>query len=232
MKLTIRFKGGPGSGHYGHKGIPGHKGGSLPRGESASSVPSNNKLMWRESDSIRDLEDELIGEMKRSGKKFKNRPELYLHVRERLSESGIKFDSSQTHELVGNISNSKWYEKNVETAGQLQLSNAVMDYQATGHFALPKGMKVWMYVESVPSNVWYGAARAARPIYKPYVTGNGDILHNLPGGIFIQKKGSSVAEKARFFEPVDLMLRDDLGRYVPKNLTPVSNYGDVKYNNR
>jgi hypothetical protein len=36
MKFTIRLKGGAGSGHYGHKGIPGHKGGSLPRGGSAS----------------------------------------------------------------------------------------------------------------------------------------------------------------------------------------------------
>lgn len=34
MKLTIRLKGGPGSGNHGHKGIPGHQGGSLPRGES------------------------------------------------------------------------------------------------------------------------------------------------------------------------------------------------------
>lgn len=30
----LRLKGGPGSGHYGHKGIPGHRGGSLPREES------------------------------------------------------------------------------------------------------------------------------------------------------------------------------------------------------
>lgn len=35
--FTIRLKGGPGSGHFGHKGIPGHRGGSLPRGESSQS---------------------------------------------------------------------------------------------------------------------------------------------------------------------------------------------------
>lgn len=31
MKFTIRLKGGPGSGHFGHKGRPGQEGGSLPR---------------------------------------------------------------------------------------------------------------------------------------------------------------------------------------------------------
>jgi 5,10-methenyltetrahydromethanopterin hydrogenase len=34
MKLTIRLKGGAGSGNHGHKGIPGHQGGSLPQGSS------------------------------------------------------------------------------------------------------------------------------------------------------------------------------------------------------
>lgn len=34
MRYFIRLKGGPGSGHFGHKGIPGHRGGSLPRGKS------------------------------------------------------------------------------------------------------------------------------------------------------------------------------------------------------
>lgn len=29
MKLTVRLKGGPGSGHYGHRGRPGKKGGSV-----------------------------------------------------------------------------------------------------------------------------------------------------------------------------------------------------------
>lgn len=35
----VVLKGGPGSGHHGHKGIPGHQGGSLPRGESAARKP-------------------------------------------------------------------------------------------------------------------------------------------------------------------------------------------------
>ena len=30
MKLTLRLKGGPGSGHHGHSGRPGKRGGSLP----------------------------------------------------------------------------------------------------------------------------------------------------------------------------------------------------------
>ena len=37
LKESI-FKGGPGSGHHGHIGIPGHKGGSLPRGVLSSQV--------------------------------------------------------------------------------------------------------------------------------------------------------------------------------------------------
>lgn len=40
MRFTIRLKGGAGSGHFGHKGIPGHKGGSLPRDGSASAISS------------------------------------------------------------------------------------------------------------------------------------------------------------------------------------------------
>lgn len=39
----IRFKGGPGSGHFGHKGRPGHKGGSLPRDGSAGTFVSMDK---------------------------------------------------------------------------------------------------------------------------------------------------------------------------------------------
>ena len=38
MNFTIRFKGGAGSGHFGHKGRPGEQGGSLPKDGSASSV--------------------------------------------------------------------------------------------------------------------------------------------------------------------------------------------------
>lgn len=33
MKLTLRLKGGEGSGFRDHKGIPGHQGGSLPESE-------------------------------------------------------------------------------------------------------------------------------------------------------------------------------------------------------
>jgi hypothetical protein len=36
MKFTIRLKGGAGSGHHGHKGILGHQGGSLPKGDLSS----------------------------------------------------------------------------------------------------------------------------------------------------------------------------------------------------
>lgn len=41
-QYVIRLKGGPGSGNHGHKGIPGHQGGSLPKGESnATSDPKS-----------------------------------------------------------------------------------------------------------------------------------------------------------------------------------------------
>ncbi|MFA5036557.1 MAG: hypothetical protein WC479_05220 [Candidatus Izemoplasmatales bacterium] len=36
--LTIRLKGGAGSGNHGHKGIPGHRGGSLPQGSHSSGI--------------------------------------------------------------------------------------------------------------------------------------------------------------------------------------------------
>ena len=46
MKLTIRLKGGPGSGFYGHKGRKGQEGGSLPRdaSQSADSYLDMNKV--------------------------------------------------------------------------------------------------------------------------------------------------------------------------------------------
>lgn len=42
-KLTIRLKGGAGSGNHGHRGIPDHQGGSLPQGSSASAAPTTDK---------------------------------------------------------------------------------------------------------------------------------------------------------------------------------------------
>lgn len=48
-KLTFRLKGGPGSGHKDHKGIPGHHGGSLPDGKSGGPAMDAN---WVEGDEI------------------------------------------------------------------------------------------------------------------------------------------------------------------------------------
>ncbi len=42
-KLTLRFKGGPGSGHRGHAGRPGKRGGSSPGGGGASPEQVHNK---------------------------------------------------------------------------------------------------------------------------------------------------------------------------------------------
>jgi hypothetical protein len=39
--VTVVLKGGAGSGNHGHKGIPGHQGGSLPQGSSASAVTAS-----------------------------------------------------------------------------------------------------------------------------------------------------------------------------------------------
>ena len=44
MKITFRFKGGEGSGHFDHEGIPNHRGGSLPEGENRSSKPKEKVL--------------------------------------------------------------------------------------------------------------------------------------------------------------------------------------------
>jgi len=44
-KLTIRLKGGAGSGNFGHKGRPGEVGGSLPRGSSASASDNTSDIM-------------------------------------------------------------------------------------------------------------------------------------------------------------------------------------------
>jgi hypothetical protein len=41
-KLTIRLKGGVGSGNHGHKGRPGEVGGSAPKGSSASAAVDNS----------------------------------------------------------------------------------------------------------------------------------------------------------------------------------------------
>jgi hypothetical protein len=43
MRYVLRLKGGVGSGHHGHKGIPGHQGGSLPRGSNASAYTDARK---------------------------------------------------------------------------------------------------------------------------------------------------------------------------------------------
>jgi hypothetical protein len=45
MKFTIRLKGGLGSGHHGHKGIPGHHGGSLPSGSLASAIVDRPRVL-------------------------------------------------------------------------------------------------------------------------------------------------------------------------------------------
>jgi predicted ABC-type ATPase len=45
MRYILRLKGGPGSGHYNHRGIPGHKGGSLPRGAHQGTISLDKKTV-------------------------------------------------------------------------------------------------------------------------------------------------------------------------------------------
>jgi len=59
-KLTIRLKGGAGSGNHGHKGRPGEVGGSLPQGESQSGRKTN-KINRREVHSPDDKLGDLPG---------------------------------------------------------------------------------------------------------------------------------------------------------------------------
>ena len=52
-KLILRFKGGPGSGHKGHRGRPGKQGGGLPDDESAAPSPAaSNKPIESVSESV------------------------------------------------------------------------------------------------------------------------------------------------------------------------------------
>ncbi|MFA5035661.1 MAG: hypothetical protein WC479_00590 [Candidatus Izemoplasmatales bacterium] len=57
---VMRLKGGPGSGHHGHRGIPGHHGGSLPAGGQASGRKTT-KLNRREVHSPDDKPGDLPG---------------------------------------------------------------------------------------------------------------------------------------------------------------------------
>jgi len=45
MKFTIRLKGGPGSGNFGHKGRPGEVGGSAPKDSSSSHVRTDHEII-------------------------------------------------------------------------------------------------------------------------------------------------------------------------------------------
>lgn len=107
-----------------------------------------------------------------------------------------------------------------------------MDYQVDGrHFALPSGIKIWIHTGFEPTNSYYGAARVHSATYKEAVTKSGDKLHVIPGGIFIQRKGSISAEKVRFFELVSSIHEHDYrGRYVPANLQTVEDDNTVEYN--
>jgi hypothetical protein len=57
MGVTVVLKGGPGSGHYGHKGRPGEQGGSLPEGTTQSATDYG--MVWR-TDQLERNTDSLI----------------------------------------------------------------------------------------------------------------------------------------------------------------------------
>jgi len=54
MKLIVKLKGGPGSGHYGHRGRPGKKGGSAP-GIGVGSMHSRLDIKAEEQRAQREL---------------------------------------------------------------------------------------------------------------------------------------------------------------------------------
>lgn len=49
MKIIVQFKGSSKSGNYGHKGIPGHVGGSAPKGSAPAELTSEQRLAWRDA---------------------------------------------------------------------------------------------------------------------------------------------------------------------------------------
>jgi hypothetical protein len=96
-KLTIRLKGGPGSGHHGHAGRKGQEGGSLP-GKSINS--STDTISWDGKD---------IFELSKMVKRYfdNNNSEIYSSeeknfytaVEKLLNQSNIKLSDGDWDEL-------------------------------------------------------------------------------------------------------------------------------------
>lgn len=117
MKLTIRLKGGPGSGHHGHKGIPGHRGGSLPReGSAASSSSKSNidigrdgiggKFYYGNSMSIRDLSDQVVYRygMNSFVNMYGNDKKAFLaDLKKRLRDSSISLTAQEQKDLYSEV---------------------------------------------------------------------------------------------------------------------------------
>jgi hypothetical protein len=229
-KLTIRLKGGAGSGHHGHRGRPGEQGGSLPAGSQASASSKVN-LMWNELDSIRDLEDELMNDMK--NRKFKSKADLSSAVKKRISESGIQLGNSSIKDVVSNVSNTEWFQKRLETSvRELSPAEAIgRSWGNEGFYELDSGIKIWKLTGHERTNSYIGAARVLSNTYTEDVTKKGDILHNIPGGMFIQRKGTNTAEAVKFFRP-PVSVFDNFNYYdhFPKDLKKVEGVDTGKIN--
>ena len=112
MRYTIRLKGSAGSGHFGHKGRPGHQGGSLPRDESSSTIHltganaararsmiGSRVVSWNKKD-VFDLNNAIKAYSEKNPEMFHGtEKQFYESVQKLLDRSGIVLDDGQFDEL-------------------------------------------------------------------------------------------------------------------------------------
>lgn len=116
--FTIRLKGGTGSGHHGHKGIPGHQGGSLPADSSASAI---GDMYFNNSMSIRDLSDQVV---KRYGKSLfvhmygSDKKAFISDLKSKLKNSGVSLTLDEQRDLFSEMDRQyDWYSNRMEIEG-------------------------------------------------------------------------------------------------------------------
>ncbi|MFA5035670.1 MAG: hypothetical protein WC479_00635 [Candidatus Izemoplasmatales bacterium] len=97
MKLTIRFKGGLGSGHHGHAGRKGQEGGSLPgksMNSSTDTISWDGKDVFALSKTVKNYFDTIFPEIYSSEEK-----RFYKAVEDLLDRSNIKLSDGDWDEL-------------------------------------------------------------------------------------------------------------------------------------
>ena len=96
------FKGGPGSGAHGHKGIPGHQGGGLPVGNTAAevvtdTVPLEDKSSWYEDP--QEIADSLKKGYNIEGFYWKSREIMDRGYKRTIKEPVIKLSDGRKYSL-------------------------------------------------------------------------------------------------------------------------------------